>query len=57
MIMCTGMADLKKAGIHSAEDLLLFSWEKAEKLKNLPTEEEFEEMRKILANSKKGGQQ
>lgn len=56
-IMCTGMADMKKAGIRSPEDLLLFSWEKAEKMKDLPTEEEFAEMRRILSQGKKGGQQ
>jgi hypothetical protein len=27
MIMCTGMADLKKSGIHSATDLMTFPWE------------------------------
>ena len=28
MIMCTGMADLKKAGIHNVTDLMKFPWDK-----------------------------
>lgn len=55
MIMSTGMADLRKAGLHHPEDLLTFSWERAEHLKNLPTPEEFEEMKRILNQGKMKG--
>lgn len=48
MIMCTGMADLKKAGIHHAEDLMTFPWEKDEKLKSMFNEDEFEELNRLL---------
>lgn len=56
MLMCTGMADLKKAGIFNAQDLLTFPWEQDEQLRNLPTPEEFEEMNRILNKGRKDGQ-
>lgn len=52
MIMCTGMADLKKTGIHSAEDLIEFSWEKAEKRKNMFSSEEIAELDALFRNNK-----
>ena len=54
MVMCTGMADLKKAGIHSAEDLLQFSWEKDEQHKNMFTPEELAEIDKMLNANRQG---
>jgi len=48
MQMCTGMADIKKAGINSAEDLMKFSWEKEEDDDNKPSDDEVEEMRRML---------
>lgn len=53
MIMSTGMADMRKAGLHHPEDLLTFSWEQDERRKDLPTPEEFEEMKRILSAGKK----
>lgn len=52
MIMLTGMADLRKAGIHSATDLMTFSWEKQEMLMKGFTPEEMEEIDKMLGLSK-----
>ena len=52
MLMCTGMADLKKAGIHTAEDLLQFSWEKDEQRKNMFTAEELAEIDRLYFNKK-----
>lgn len=49
MIMCTGMADLKKAGIHHAEDLMTFPWEKN---KNMPTAEDIDLMQALLSGEK-----
>ena len=48
MQMCTGMADIKKAGINSAEDLIKFSWEKEDDEDNKPSDDEVEEMRRML---------
>lgn len=45
----SAFADLKKVGIHSAEDLLRFPWEKTE----LPSEEDIEELRQLLKNENK----
>lgn len=54
MVMCTGMADLKKAGIFKAEDLLQFSWEKAEQQKNMFTAEELAEIDRLYFSGKAG---
>lgn len=51
MIMCTGMANLSKAGIHDIKDLLTFPWEQEERLRNMPTLEEFAEMDALLRQS------
>lgn len=48
MIMCTGMSDLKKAGIHSADDLLRFSWEENDRRNDMFTPEELAEIDKML---------
>lgn len=53
MIMSTGMADLRKAGITSAQDLMEFSWENDEKRHTMFTPDELEEIDKML-NPKKG---
>lgn len=45
MMMCTGMADLKKAGIYEEKDLLRFSWEDDT---SVPDDDAIEEMRKEL---------
>lgn len=54
MIMCTGMADLRKAGIISASDLMEFSWEADEKRGSMFTPEELAEIDMVL-NPKEGG--
>ena len=46
--------DLKKAGIHTAEDLLQFSWEKDEQRKNMFTPEELAEIDKMLNANRQG---
>lgn len=48
MQMCTGMADLQKAGIHHADDLIKFPWETEEEARNLPSMEEVEDIRRRL---------
>lgn len=48
MVMSTGMADLGKAGIHSADDLLKFPWEYDYSDDNIPSMEVVEEMRRQL---------
>ena len=52
MIMCTGMADLSKAGIHREDDLLQFSWEKAANAAAQFTPEQIEEINKLLGIKK-----
>ena len=49
MTMCTGMADMKKAGLHKPEDLLTFPWEKN---KNMPTAEDIDLMQALLWGEK-----
>ena len=49
MTMCTGMADMKKAGLHKPEDLLTFPWEKN---KNMPTAEDIDLMQALLSGEK-----
>lgn len=51
MQMCTGMADLTKAGIYEAQDLIRFEWEKDS---SIPEDEVVEQMReKLLKMNKK----
>jgi len=56
MIMCTGMADLKKAGIHSADDLMRFSWEESERRNDMFTPEELAEIDKMLNGNRGDGE-
>lgn len=48
MIMCTGMADLRKAGLHSDTDLIRFPWEEEDLKMRGFTAEEMEEIDKML---------
>lgn len=48
MIMSTGMADLKKAGISDPEDIMTFAWEKAAERDTIPDMDEIEAYRKQL---------
>lgn len=52
MTMSTGMADLKKAGIRSPEDLITFSWEREEIAKRGFSAEEMAEIDKIIGTKK-----
>lgn len=56
MIMCTGMADLPKAGITSAQDLMEFSWENDEKRHTMFSPDELAEIDKMLNPNKGDGQ-
>jgi hypothetical protein len=56
MIMCTGMADLKEAGIHSADDLMRFSWEESERRNDMFTPEELAEIDKMLNDNRGDGE-
>ena len=56
MIMCTGMADLRQAGISSATDLMQFSWETEEQRKKMFTPEELKAIDNMLNQKKDGGQ-
>lgn len=56
MIMCTGMADLKKAGINSATDLMQFSWETNEQRDKMFTPEELAAIDAMLNQQKGDGQ-
>ena len=56
MIMCTGMADLKKAGIHSDDDLMRFSWEESERRNDMFTPEELAEIDKMLNGNRGDGE-
>ena len=49
MTMCTGMADMKKAGLHKPEDLLTFPWERNN---NMPTAEDIDLMQALLWGEK-----
>lgn len=56
MIMCTGMADLRKAGITSASDLIEFSWEADARRSTMFSPEELAEIDKMLNPNKGDGQ-
>lgn len=56
MIMCTGMANLRKAGINSASDLMEFPWEADEKRSTMFSPEELAEIDKMLRHGKGDGQ-
>ena len=56
MIMCTGMADLRKAGIKSESDLMEFSWENDERRSTMFSQEELTEIDKMLNPNKGDGQ-
>ena len=56
MIMCTGMADLKKAGIQSADDLMRFSWEESERRNDMFSLEELAEIDKMLNGNRGDGE-
>lgn len=53
MTMCTGMADLKKAGISSEKDLMKFPWENDNADTELPSDEDVERMRDELIEMNK----
>lgn len=55
MIMCTGMADLKKAGINSATDLMQFPWEADSMRDRMFTPEEMQAIDKMLHQGKGTG--
>lgn len=53
MIMCTGMADLRKAGLHSDTDLIRFQWEEEDLKTRGFTVEEMKEIDRMLGLNKK----
>jgi len=55
MIMSTGMADLRKAGISNESDLMEFSWEADEKRSTMFSQEELAEIDKMLNQNKGTG--
>lgn len=52
-IMCTGMADLSKAGIHNPHDLIKFPWDN-ETADDMPSQEWIDEMNeKLMAENRR----
>ena len=49
-LMCVSNADIKKIGIYKPADLLKFPWEEEGIIQgNQPTDEEIEQMRRMMA--------